>query len=36
VKGTPLEILVSNPDEVAITTEDGGGSSLILTLMLTI
>ena len=24
VKGTPLEILVSNPDEVAITTEDGG------------
>ena len=24
VEGSPLEILVSNPDEVAITTEDGG------------
>ena len=24
VKGTPLEILVTNPDEVAVATEDGG------------
>ena len=24
VEGSPLEILVSNPDEIAITTEDGG------------